>query len=196
MSLRVVAALASVLVGCSSTVVQMHIASGAAPLCSSSRDLGRVAVVPEAAWRVDQKDVPERLAMATRALDRAFSTAECGDKLEVRPFAPWSQALEQDRLDSLAAAGVDTAVFVRVEELGPTLAVTFSVPFLWVGTSEAQLRLRAIHIPTGRVLLDAGVKRCRGGPFQLRPASWAESELEASLTDLLFPQAGSRAPGP
>lgn len=93
--------------------------------------------------------------------------------------------MERDRLEVLAAAGIDTAIFVRIEELGPMLAVTFSVPFLWVGTSEAQVRLRAMHIATGRVLLDAGIKRCRGGPFQLRPASWAQSGLDAASTVLL-----------
>jgi len=187
MPIRVLGALVAVLalIGCSSTFTQSHIAGGSIPLCGSARDLGRAAVIPETAWRNDQKDIPERTALASRALGHAFSTAGCGDEVEVRGFSSWATELERDRLEALAAAGVDTAIFVRIEELGPTLAVTFSLPFLWVGTSEAQMRLRAIHIPTGQVLLDASVKRSRGGPFQLRPQSWAEAELESALVSLL-----------
>jgi len=123
--------------------------------------------------------------MAGRAIGQAFSTAGCGDAVDVRAFAPWSSELERDRLDALAAEGVDTAIFVRIEELGPTIGVTFSLPFLWVGNSEAQLRLRAIQIPSRQVLLDVGIKRSRGGPFQLRPAAWAETELKAALGSVL-----------
>ena len=173
------------MVGCTFALERSHIASGETRLCSSSRDLGRVAVLPETAWRVDQKDVIEREAMARAALDRVFATGGCGEDVEVRAFAPWSAELEEDRLAALAAEGVDTAVFIRIEELGPTLAVTFSLPFLWVGTSEAQVRLRAIHLPTRRVLLDVGITRSVGGPFQVRPASWAGPELEAMLVALL-----------
>jgi len=177
----------ALLVGCSSTITQTHIAGGAAPLCPEGLELGRVAVFPEAVWRADQKDVAKRTAMAAQAVGRAFSDLTCADDVAVHAFAPWSDELEQARLESLAGAGVDTAVLVRVEELGPTLAVTFSVPFLWVGMSETQFRLRAIHIPSSRVLLDASVKRSRGGPFQLRPASWAEPVLEDALITLVQP---------
>lgn len=168
--------------GCG-TLSRSHYASGAPPLCS--RELGRIAVVPETAWRIDQKEPALRTEMATRALQRAFSRADCGADAEIQPFSSWASELEQEQLSRLSAHGFDSAIFLRVEELGPTLHLTLSLPFLWSSTSEAQLRMRAIHIETGRVLLDATIHRETGGPFQLRPASWAEAELEAAVHTLL-----------
>jgi len=173
------------LTACTATQIQSHVASGDSPLCAQTADLGRIAVVPETAWRANQKDRDERTAMATGAIRRAFSDLGCGSDLNVREFASWSSSLEADQLRRLSDDGVDTAIFIRVEELGPTLAITLSVPFLWVGLSEAQVGLRAIHIPTQRVLLDARIRRVRGGPFQLRPASWAQAELEGALVSLV-----------
>lgn len=180
-----VAALLSALVACSAVTTRTWVAAGDPPLCPGARDLGRVAVVPETAWRADQKDVAERSAMAARAIAEAFDRLGCGADVRVEGFTPWSATLESAHLNDLAAADVETAVFVRVEELGPTLALTFSLPFLWVGTSEAQAGLRAVHLSSHRVLLDAHVYRSRGGPFQLRPAGWAERELVAALGTLL-----------
>jgi len=171
--------------GCSGVFSQLHTATGSAPLCMPDRELGRVVVLPETAWRIDQKDVPEREAMALRALDRAFSIDECGGDTDVRELSNWSSVIESSWLDALGEEGAETVVFVRIEEVGPTVAVTFSLPLLWISTSEAQLRVRAIHVPTREVLLDAGLKRSVGGPFQLRPAAWAEAELEAALLALL-----------
>jgi hypothetical protein len=72
-------------------------------------------------------------------------------------------------------------IFLRLEELTPRLLVTLSLPFLWSGTSEADFRVRAVTTEASSVLVDLRVKRTTGGPFHLRPASWAEAELEAAL---------------
>lgn len=126
--------------------------------------------------------------MAARAIARAFADLPCGSLAApggVRVFAGWSAAGEGDLISSLRADGVDTVVLVRIEELTPTLAVTFSVPFLWVGTSEADFRVRALRTADGPVILDRRIRRVSNGPFQLRPASWAEPELEAGLRQVV-----------
>lgn len=193
---RVIAiGLLSCTLGCSATIVRPHVAAGEAPLCADVRSLGEVAVLVESAWRPDQKDVEERDRLAHEGVRRVFDDVACASRVEVLPLARWSSALEGDRLDELAEAGFETVVFVRIEELGPNVALTFSLPLLWIGNSEVQIRMRAVHIPTRSVLLDAGVARFRGGPFQLRPASWAQAELESALRELVGASVAERESG-
>jgi hypothetical protein len=162
------------------------------PLCTPRRaGLGVVAVLPEAAWRSDQKEAAERLAMAGRALTRAFAALPCGSLAPpggVRPFSPWAPSPEESVLQPLAEAGIETALLVRIEELTPRLLVTLSVPFLWFGASEADFSIRAVHLPSRSVLLDARIQRITGGPFHLRPPAWSEDELVRALEQVLVGQ--------
>lgn len=182
-------AAATLLVGCSTTTTNVYLAAGALPVCTRAGDaLGVVAVLPEAAWRPDQKDVSERIAMAERALARAFEALPCGSLAApggVRPFSPWSRAAEETSLRELAEAGVETAIYLRVEELTPRVSVTLSLPFLWSSTSEADFRVRIVQLPSRTVRLDARIQRSTGGAFQLRPAAWAEEELVRALEEVL-----------
>lgn len=179
------AAMAALLNGCAATTTSLYLAAGSEPLCRPEADpLGRVAVLPEAAWRADQKDVGERLEMAQHAIESAFTDFPCGDLTEpggISGFARWADRPEAAVLEQLGGRGIDTVIFLRLEELTPRLLVTLSLPFLWSGTSEADFRIRAIATETSSVLIDLRVKRSTGGPFHLRPASWAEAELEAAL---------------
>jgi hypothetical protein len=182
------------LAGCAATTTKLYLAAGSSPLCGPDADpLGSVIVLPEAAWRPDQKDVEERIAIAERAISRAFEDLPCGH-LEapggIRAFAPWSNRPESDILSLFASRSVDTIVLLRVEELTPNLLITLSLPFLWSGTNEADLRVRALATDPARVLLDLRIDRTTGGPFHLRPASWSEPELEAALREVLVGNRG------
>jgi hypothetical protein len=180
---------AAALSGCSSVSTNAYVAAGGFPLCGGpDAELGVVAVLPESAWRSNQKEPSERVAMAGRALTRAFSDLPCGSLAPpggIRPFASWSASLEAGTLEELAASGVETAILVRIEELTPHLLVTFSLPLLWFGASEADFRIRAVHLPSRSVRLDARIDRTTGGPFQLRPAAWSEEELVRALEEVL-----------
>jgi hypothetical protein len=182
-------AVAAVILGCSSTSTSTYVAAGGSPLCTPREaGLGVVAVLPEAAWRSEQKEATERLAMAGRALSRAFAALPCGSLGPpggVRPFSPWAPSPEERILQQLAEAGVETAILLRIEELTPRLLVTFSLPFLWFGASEADFRIRVVHLPGRSVLLDARVRRVTGGPFHLRPPAWSEEELVRALEQVL-----------
>jgi len=183
--------LAMSVAGCAATRTDRYPAAGDGVLCEPGATLGTVAVLPETAWRADQKDVPERVAMARRAIAAAVAGLPCGSLDPpggVRGFDAWSSHPEAGVLIALAAAGVDTAVFVRIEELTPRLMLTFSLPFLWSGSSEADFRVRAVRTDSGEVLEDLRVRRSRAGPFNLRPASWSETELREALRGVLGPR--------
>ena len=189
---------AAVLMGCGTTSTSAYVAAGEFPVCTAqSAGLGVVAVVPETAWRSDQKEPEERLAMASRALSRAFATFSCGSLAPpggVRAFSPWSRSPEETVLHELSEAGVETAILVRIEELTPQILVTFSVPFLWFGASEVDFHIRVVHLPSRSVRLDAQIKRTTGGPFHLRPPAWAEEELVHALEQLwVAPSASASA---
>ena len=178
-------AAAVVLSACGTTTTNAYLAAGAEPLCAANgAALGVVAVLPETAWRADQKEPALRVAMAERAIARAFQKLSCGSLAApggVRAFERWSDRPEEETLRALAGAGVETVVLLRIEELTPRIGVTFSLPLLWTGASEADFRIRVIHLPSRTVRLDARIQRATGGPFQLRPPEWAEEELERAL---------------
>jgi len=90
----------------------------------------------------------------------------------------------------LRAEGVDTALFVRIEEPTPRLAVTMPLPIRWWGTREADFRVRAVDVAHGRVRLDARIRRTTGGAFQLRPAAWSEEELLRAFEAVLSQPGG------
>ena len=178
------AAVVTLLSGCAATTTDVYLAAGSVPLCRSGAPLGPTVVLPEAAWRADQKDISQRLEMAQQAIESAFADFPCGSLLEpggIRGFSHWADRPEAELLAQLGSQGVDTVIFLRLEELTPRLLVTLSLPFLWSGTSEADFRVRAVTTEASSVLVDLRVKRTTGGPFHLRPASWAEAELEAAL---------------
>lgn len=181
--------LAALLAGCGTTTTNAYVAAGATPLCASSgAALGVVAVLPETAWRADQKEPELRVAMAERAIAHAFEKLSCGSLAApggVHAFATWSNAPEEATLRALADAGVETAVLLRIEELTPRIGITFSLPLLWTGASAADFRIRVVHLPSRTVRLDARIQRATGGPFQLRPPEWAEEELESALEQVL-----------
>lgn len=175
----------ALLFACTWTRSDQYLAAGRESLCAQGfAPLGVVAVLPETAWRFDQKERAKREAMIERAIAKAFADLPCGSLAPpggVEPLAVWSIHSEQALLASLANRGIDSAVIVRVEELTPRLAITFSLPFLWGSSSEADFRIRALDTRHATVLADFRVKRVVGGFFQLRPPSWAEPELATAL---------------
>jgi hypothetical protein len=164
--------------------VFVYPAVGGGPLCAPGRDLGTVAVLPEVAWRLDQKEPDQRKEMARAVLSRVFAQLPCGVVAPpggLRDFHAWSAGRESDILAALAREGVDTAIFIRLEELTPRLVFTFSVPFLWLSSTEADFRIRALSTGEPRVWIDERIRHTSGGAFQVRRASWAGEDLELGL---------------
>ncbi len=169
--------------GCASTTLSTYPAVGPGGLCNGG-SLGTLAVLPEAAWRADQKEPEERQRMAEAAIRRVFESIPCASLDPpggIAPFADWSAQAESQLTAEYWSKGVDTVVVIRMEELGPLLEVTFSLPFLWSGANEADFRMRVLATRTSEVLQDLRVRRVTRGVFNIRPASWSEEELEAGL---------------
>jgi len=177
--------------GCAGTMMQTYRAGGQERICSEPGvSLGHIAVLPEMAWRDDQKEPEKRQQMALEEIERAFGEIPCGSIAPpggIRGVAKWSDRPEAELLQAFSREGVDTIILVRIEELTPRVHLTYSLPFLWGSASEADFRIRALSVRSGAVLADMRVKRSTGGPFHLRPAEWARLELYAALKNILGP---------
>ncbi len=175
--------------GCAGTSMNIYRAAGTPGLCvGKSNSLGYVGVLPEAAWRADQKEPDKRELMALEEIQKAFQNFPCGSLAApggVRNFSNWSSKPEAELLKQFSAKGVDTVILLRMEELTPHIYFTFSLPVLWAGSSEADFRIRMLSVKSGEVLADMRVKRTTGGPFHIRPADWSRNELRAALLEIM-----------
>lgn len=171
--------------GCATTTMQTYKAAGEDTICGGKgSNLGFVAILPEVAWRKDQKEPEKRKLMAQEEIEKSFQDIPCGNMLApggIREFSNWSNKPESELLTQFSKEGVNTIILVRIEELTPRLFFTFSLPILWGGSNEADFRIRALSTKSGAVLTDIRVKRSTGGPFNIRPAEWARDELSAAL---------------
>ena len=184
-----VIALALSLAGCASTSTKTYRAAGKPTICDGKNDsLGRVVVLPETAWRNDQKEPAKRESMAREEIKNAFQSFPCGNLSApggIRNFSNWSSKPESELMKQFSAEGIDTIILLRIEELTPYLFFTFSLPVLWAGSSEADFRIRMLSVKTGDVLTDMRIRRTTGGPFNIRPAEWSRDELKAALQDII-----------
>jgi len=175
--------------GCASTSMKTYRAAGKSTICDGKNDaLGHIVVLPETAWRNDQKEPAKRESMALEEIKNAFQGLPCGSLSTpggIRKFSSWSSKPESELLKQFSDEGVDTIILLRIEELTPYLYFTFSLPILWGGSNEADFRIRALSVKTGNVLTDMRVKRSTGGPFNIRPSEWSRNELNAALHDII-----------
>jgi hypothetical protein len=181
--------LALSITGCANTSIKTYRTAGKPTICDGKNDgLGHIVVLPETAWRNDQKEPAKREAMALEEIKNAFQGFPCGNLSApggIRNFSSWSSKPESELLKQFSNEGVDTIILLRIEELTPSLYFTFSLPILWGGSNEADFRIRTLSVNTGNVLTDMRVKRSTGGPFNIRPAEWSRDELNAALHDII-----------
>jgi hypothetical protein len=175
--------------GCASTSIKTYKAAGKSTICDGKNDsLGHIAVLPETAWRSDQKEPAERESMASEEITKAFQGFPCGNLSApggIRNFSSWSSKPESELLKQFSIEGVDTIILLRIEELTPNLYFTLSLPILWIGSNEADFRIRMLSVKTGEVLTDMRVRRSTGGPFNIRPAEWSRDEFKAALQGII-----------
>ena len=175
--------------GCATTITHTYRAAGKETICDGKGgSLGYIALLPEVAWRSDQKEPEKRELMALEEIKDTFQNLPCGYFSlpgGIREFSNWSSKPESKLLKQFSNEGVDTIILLRIEELTPRIYVTFSLPVLWGGSNEADFRIRALSVKTGDVLTDMRVKRSTGGPFNIRPAEWCRAELNAALHEII-----------
>jgi len=176
--------------GCTSTTIKTYRAAGKPAICDGINDnLGHIVVLPETAWRSDQKEPTKRESMALEEIKNAFEDFPCGNLSTpggIRDYFSWSSKPESEILKQLSNEGVDTIILLRIEELTPNFYLTFSLPILWAGSNEADFSIRVLSVTTGDVLTDMRVRRSTGGPFNIRPAEWSRHELRAALRDVIW----------
>lgn len=173
---------------CATTRINTYSIDGKETICHNNINLGSIIILPEAAWRKNQKEPIKREKMALNVIEKAFKETSCGKVLipgGIKHFSNWSGALEKITLDKFSNEGFDTIILIRIEELTPRLNITFSVPFLWSGFNEADFRVKVISIKTGEVLNDMRIKRETGGLFNIRPAEWSKDELYSALISIV-----------
>ncbi len=172
---------------CAVTNLSTYKAVGNGKICNG-KNLGNVVVLPEAAWRSDQKEPNIRERMAMDEIEKSFWPFPCGSissSQGIRGFSNWSSKPESELLAQFLSEGINTIIMIRVEELTPRIQFTFSLPFLWGGSNEADFRLKVLSTSTGAVLNDMRVKRVTGGPFNVRPAVWSRAELNLALKEVI-----------
>lgn len=175
--------------GCTSTRMYTYSVDGKETICGEDNNtLGHTVVLLEAAWRKDQKEPALREQMVLEEINRAFTDFPCGNISlpgDIREFSNWTALPAQEMLNTFSKESFDTVIIIRIEELTPRLGITFSIPFLWSGTNEADFRIKIISVKTGNILTDMRIKRETGGPFNIRPAEWSKEELYAALRSVI-----------
>jgi len=174
---------------CTTTSMSTYSIDKSKSICNEKNtELGTIVVLPEAAWRADQKEPEKREEMSLEEIKSVFKNIPCGKIASpdgVKNFSNWSDIPEAEMLNGFSNQGIDTVIIIRMEELTPRLEITFSIPFLWGGYSEADFRVRVISVKTGHTLTDMRIKRVTGGPFNVRPAEWSREELNAALHSII-----------
>ncbi len=174
---------------CATTRINTYSIDGKEAICNGENiNLGSVVILPEVAWRKDQKEPKKREEMALNEIKKAFKNMSCGKVLlpnGVKDFSNWSGMIGEKLLAKFSNEGFDTVIIIRIEELTPRLNITFSIPFLWSGENEADFHVKVISVKTGKVFNDMRIQRVTGGLFHIRPAEWSKDELYLALQQIV-----------
>ncbi|VAW51335.1 hypothetical protein MNBD_GAMMA05-840 [hydrothermal vent metagenome] len=174
---------------CATTTVNTYSIDGKETICNGKNvNLGSVVILPEVAWRKNQKEPKKREEVALNEIKNAFKNISCG-KISlfdgVKDFSNWSGIVEQELLTKFSDEKFDTVIIIRIEELTPRLSITFSIPFLWSGSNEVVFHIKVISVKTGKILNDMRIQRVTGGLFHIRPAEWSKDELYLALQQII-----------
>ena len=153
-----------------------------AAVCGPGVSLGKVMVAPLTRWRADQKEPEVREAIAMKAINTAFAGAPCAAGATVLPIA--TDDTSAARLTQARMEGANTAILVRIDELGPIAVVSF--PALWSTWSDVQFTLDVVDVATGNVVRSIPHRRQKGGAFEMRGLEPLQAEMEIALRDVLL----------
>lgn len=151
-------------------------------VCTPDVSLGKVMVVPLTRWRADQKEPEVREAIAMKAINTAFAGTPCAAGANILPIAPDDASVAG--LTQARKEGVNTAMLLRIDELGPIAVLSF--PALWSTWSDVQFTLDVVDAATGNVLRSIPHRRQKGGAFEMRGLEPLQAEMEMALRDVLL----------
>jgi len=156
--------------------------TAATPLCAPGVSLGKVVIVPLTRWRADQKEPRVREAIAQKAIEAVAPELSCAASVEILSISADGQGAE--RLAAAKASEAETALLIRINELGPVTIISF--PALWSTYSDVQFTLDAIDLQTGETLRSIPHQRRRGGAFEVRGLDPLQGEMEQALRDVFL----------
>jgi hypothetical protein len=169
------------LAACATTERENVASIGSPPLCAPGAQLGDLIVAPLTHWRADQKEKADRAAIAQGAIGEAFQDVRCATSVRILPIAPNGDV--STNLAQWKAEGAETAVVIRVEELGPIFIVSF--PALWSTWSDVRFNVEAIDLASGAAMLKLDHHRKVGGAFEVRGVGPLQAEMEAALGEVI-----------
>lgn len=182
MRAALVAALLVALPGCATAQQTSAPVTAGSPLCAPGVSLGKVVIAPLTRWRADQKEPQVREAIAEKAIAAVAPSLSCAASIEVLSIAADAQSAE--RLAAAKAGGAETALLIRINELGPVTIISF--PALWSTYSDVQFTLDAIDVQTGETLRSISHQRRKGGAFEVRGLDPLQGEMEQALKDVFL----------
>jgi len=151
-------------------------------VCAPGVSFGKVVVAPLTRWRTDQKEPEVREAIAMKAINTAFAATPCAAGATIFPIATDDTSVA--RLGQARMEGANTAILVRIDELGPIGVLSF--PALWSTWSDVQFTLDVVEVATGNVLRSIPHRRQKGGAFEMRGLEPLQAEMEIALRDVLL----------
>lgn len=145
-------------------------------------------------WRPDQKEVPQREALAELGLKHFLEYSGCFAHFQLQR-APARQPLASLAPRELQALAVkarprpDRVVLLTVKELGPVLRLF--TPVLIEGGTEVVLQARVLKTgpaKTATALADFGIHWQNGGPWVIKGVGTLADDMTSALDAALGPQ--------
>lgn len=168
--------------GCASAPPGAEAIPAQAPLCASGVSLGKVVIAPLTRWRADQKEPEVREAIALKAIEAVAPAIACASSVKVLGIA--ADARSAQALATAKAGGANTALLIRIDELGPIAILSF--PALWSTWSDVKFTLDAVDVQSGTTLRSVPHRRQKGGAFEARGLDPLQAEMEAALKDVIL----------
>lgn len=179
--LRLTACITALLAGCAHTTVTLT-PSPQTPVCDPTAS-ALVLWAPQ--WRPDQKDVPQREAMAHAGLQDFLADSQCFARSELRRLPDLEPQTISAQLDP-AAAQFKLVVLIAVHELGPVVKLLNSAALVDGGT-EVVLRVKTYPAPDFAPSREFIAHWRNGGPGVVKGVGSLPGDMRAALRAALQP---------
>jgi len=150
-----------------------------APVCQPDAAL-KAAVLWRTQWRADQKDVPEREAVAAQGITRFFADGGCFQSAAVARTQVGGSAFD-------VPAGSDWLIVLTVRELGPVVRLLASAALVDGGT-EVVVDVAEYRPGQRAPLRQFSIRWTNGGPGVVKGVQTLPDDLAAALKAGLMPR--------
>lgn len=186
-NLKIIIILSSLLISsCSSTNIIFHKSGN--DITSNYYLKSPVLVLWGTAWRKDQKEPKLREEIASKAIERFFSNKDIFSEVKIVKNISQKQSIDLSDIEALNlnkeyGNKYSKIIFIRVEELGPTINLYLS-PILFEGATEVKLRVRILDTNSTSLDSDIYSEWKNGGPFILKGLKTLEQDMYDNLKSI------------